>query len=207
MSGETEQNTALSARITGTGRGDRVRSAVVGAALAVFVVAVAGCSGSDTNPSPTASSTAASASSVLSPSSSSSSRPTTSGSASSTPASTAGSTSYPADKEQVCQARDQLQTSVGALTNTSLLTGGTSGIKAAVDQVQNDLTAFATAAGQNYQPQVNALQTSLQQLQTTTGNLQDGNLAANLQTLGSGIASVATAATDLFTQLQADCGP
>lgn len=204
MFGETEQHPALSVRLPGPFHWARVRSAVVGAALVVVVVAVAGCSSSDTNP--TTPSTSTSVSSAVSASSSPSSRPQTAGSPSSTHASSTGSASYPAGKEQVCQARDQLTTSIGALTNTSLLTGGTNGIKAAVEQVQNDLTAFTTAAGQDYQPQVNALKSSLQQLQTTTGNLQDDNLAGNLQTLGTGIAAVATAATDLFTQLKAACG-
>ena len=51
--------------------------------------------------------------------------------------------SYPAGKEQICAARDDLKTSLAALTNPSLLLGGTAGIAAAVKQVQTDLDAVA----------------------------------------------------------------
>lgn len=121
-------------------------------------------------------------------------------------AGSAGSTSYPAGKEQVCQARDQLKTSTTALTNPSLLTGGSTAIKAAVDQVQTDLTAVAAAGKQDYQPQVTAMQSSLQQLQTAVGNLGNGSASENLKTIGTAIAATGTAAGDLFTQLKTACG-
>jgi len=121
-------------------------------------------------------------------------------------AGSAGSTSYPAGKEQVCQARDQLKTSTTALTNPSLLTGGSTAIKAAVDQVQTDLTAVAAAGKQDYQPQVTAMQSSLQQLQTAVGNLGNGSASENLKTIGTAIAATGTATGDLFTQLKTACG-
>ena len=166
-----------------------VRSVVVSAAAAVLAVAVAGC-GSGTTPSTTTSTSTAG-----SPSS-----------ASASTAGSAGSTSYPAGKEQVCQARDQLKTSTTALTNPSLLTGGSTAIKAAVDQVQTDLTAVAAAGKQDYQPQVTAMQSSLQQLQTAVGNLGNGSASENLKTIGTAIAATGTAAGDLFTQLKTACG-
>ena len=177
-----------------------VRSVVVSAAAAVLAVAVAGC-GSGTTPSTTTSTSTAG-----SPSSASASTAGSSGSASASMAGSAGSTSYPAGKEQVCQARDQLKTSTTALTNPSLLTGGSTAIKAAVDQVQTDLTAVAAAGKQDYQPQVTAMQSSLQQLQTAVGNLGNGSASENLKTIGTAIAATGTAAGDLFTQLKTACG-
>ena len=179
-----------------------VRSVVVSAAAAALAVAVAGC-GSGTTPSTTTSTSTAG-----SPSSASASTAGSSGSASAsaTMAGSAGSTSYPAGKEQVCQARDQLKTSTTALTNPSLLTGGSTAIKAAVDQVQTDLTAVAAAGKQDYQPQVTAMQSSLQQLQTAVGNLGNGSASENLKTIGTAIAATGTAAGDLFTQLKTACG-
>jgi len=174
----------------------------VSAAAAALAVAVAGC-GSGTTPSTTTSTSTAG-----SPSSASASTAGSSGSASASAsmAGSAGSTSYPAGKEQVCQARDQLKTSTTALTNPSLLTGGSTAIKAAVDQVQTDLTAVAAAGKQDYQPQVTAMQSSLQQLQTAVGNLGNGSASENLKTIGTAIAATGTAAGDLFTQLKTACG-
>jgi len=188
-----------------------VRSVVVSAAAAALAVAVAGC-GSGTTPSTTTSTStagspsSASASTAGSSGSASASTAGSSGSASASMAGSAGSTSYPAGKEQVCQARDQLKTSTTALTNPSLLTGGSTAIKAAVDQVQTDLTAVAAAGKQDYQPQVTAMQSSLQQLQTAVGNLGNGSASENLKTIGTAIAATGTAAGDLFTQLKTACG-
>jgi len=198
-----------------------VRSIVVSAAVAVLAVGAAGC-GSSTTPSTTTSastagsSSSASVSAAKSSSSGSASAAKSSGSGSASAAKSSGSgsassgpstsTSYPADKQQVCQARDQLTTSMAALTTPSLLTGGTAAIKAAVDQVQTDLNAVAAAGKQDYQPQVTALQSSLQQLQTAVGNLGSGGAAQDLKTVATAVAATATAAGDLFTQLKTACG-
>ena len=188
-----------------------VRSIVVSAAVAVLAVGAAGC-GSSTTPSTTTSASTAGSSSSASVSaakssssgSASAAKSSGSGSASSGPST---STSYPADKQQVCQARDQLTTSIAALTTSSLLTGGTAAIKAAVDQVQTDLNAVAAAGKQDYQPQVTTLQSSLQQLQTAVGNLGSGGGAAqDLKTVGTAITATTTAAGGLFTQLKTACG-
>jgi hypothetical protein len=128
-------------------------------------------------------------------------------SATTTPTSSGTSTSvtYPAGKEKVCKARDNLKSSLAALTNPSLLTQGKSGIKSAVDKVQSDLTALANAGKGDYKPQIDALRTSLNQLQTAVGNLGNGNAAQNLQAVTTQISNVATTAKDLLSKLQADC--
>lgn len=129
-----------------------------------------------------------------------------SSSTSSTSATTTASTStYPADKQEICQARDQLQNSVSALTNPSLLTKGSAAITDAVNQVKTDLTNVETAANQDYQPQIQALQTSVDDLQTAAGNLGSGNVAQNMTAVGTAIASVGTDASSLFTQLETSC--
>jgi hypothetical protein len=136
----------------------------------------------------------------------SSSVSTTSTTVTSSASGTSGSTSYPAGKEQVCQARDQLKTSLAALTNPIILAGGTSGIKAAVNKVQSDLTALADASKQDYKPQVDAMQASVTQLQTAVGTVGSNNASQNLQAVGSAIATVGTSANDLFTKLKSTCG-
>ena len=158
---------------------------MAGAAAVALAVVLAGCS-SGTSPSTSSSATSSSSSSASS--------------------AVSGSTGYPAGKEQVCQARDQLKTSVTSLTNPTLLVGGTDAIKAAVGQVQTDLGGIVAAGKQDYEPQVTAVQSSLDQLQTAVGNLGNGNVTQNIQAVGAAIAATGTAAADLFSQLKTTCG-
>ena len=116
-----------------------------------------------------------------------------------------GSSTSTTDKEEICQARDDLQTSVTALTNPALLTQGTTAITAAVDDVKADVANLKPAASADYQPQFESLQTSIDDLETATGNLGNGNIAGNLTAVGTAIASVGTSATTLLTQLKATC--
>ena len=155
---------------------------MAGAAAVALAVVLAGCN-SATSPSTSSSAASSSASSAVS-----------------------GSTGYPAGKEQVCQARDQLKTSISALTNPTLLVGGADAIKAAVTQVQTDLGGVVAAGKQDYEPQVTAVQSSLDALQTAVGNLGNGNVTQNIQAVGTAIAATGTAAADLFSQLKTTCG-
>lgn len=179
------QSRAATTSDSASGRRPSRRVVVVAAALAVIATMAVGCS---------------------SGSSSGSSTSSTSVAASTTAVASSTAPSYPAGKEQVCQARDQLKTSINALANPSLLLGGTSAIASAVDQVQTDLTALSAAAKDDYKPQTTAVQTSLQQLQTAVGDLGNGDMTKNLQTVGTAIASVGTAGESLFTQLKTACG-
>ena len=95
---------------------------------------------------------------------------------------------------------------MAALTNPNLLKGGAAGIKAAISQVQTDLNALKTAAKGEYQPQLDAVQTALQQLQTAVGNLSNSQSSQNLAAVGSAIAKVGTTSAALFTTLQTSCG-
>ena len=126
-------------------------------------------------------------------------------SASTSTSSVSSSATYPADKQEVCQARDQLKTSVDALAKPALLVQGSAAIKAAVDQVQTDLDALKAAAKTDYQPQITALQTSVHDLQTAVGNVGNGSVAQNMTSLGTAIATVGTDASALFTLLKTTC--
>lgn len=134
---------------------------------------------------------------------------TTPSTTTSAPASAAGSSSPANDqagKEQVCAARDQLKTSVTALTDASLLAAGTTAIKAEVAQVQSDLAAVKKAGKQDYETQVDAMQSAVDQLQTAAGKVGNGDAAQNMQAVGTAIAATGVAAEDLFSKLQTTCG-
>ena len=126
----------------------------------------------------------------------------------STAAATAAATSgsYPADKAELCQARDQLKTSITALTSPALLTGGTDGITTALTQVQTDLQGVLAAGKQDSQAQIDALQSSLTNVQTAVGQLADGGGAQNLVAVGSAISATGTASAALFNELITACG-
>ena len=184
-----ELKTVFSPQSAGTvvaGRGPRAipGAAMAGAVAVTLAVVLAGCS---TSTSPSTSSSSTTSSAVASSAAS-------------------GSTSYPAGKEEICGARDQLKTSVTALTNPTMLVGGADAIKAAVGQVQTDLNAVVAAGKQDYEPQVTAMQSSLDQLQTAVGDLGNGSVTQNMQAVGTAIASTGTAAANLFTQLKTACG-
>ena len=177
----------------GRSPGRTIRSIGVGAVLVLLAGTTVACGSGNT----TTSSSAASSSSSSSSSSSA---------ASASAAATSGSTTYPAGKEQICQARDQLKTSITSLTDQGLLTAGTTAIKASVQQVQTDFDAVKSAAKEDYHSQVTDMQDALQQLQTAAGNLGNGDAAANLVAVGKAVTATAAAAEDLFTQLKTACG-
>jgi hypothetical protein len=173
----------------GRSSGGTIRSIGVGAVLVLLAGTTVACGSGNT----TTSSSAASSSSPTS-------------SASKSAAATSGSTTYPAGKEQICQARDQLKTSITTLTDQGLLTAGTTAIKASVQQVQTNFDAVKAAAKEDYHSQVTDMQDALQQLQTAAGNLGNGDVTANLVAVGKAVTATAAAAEDLFTQLKTACG-
>ncbi len=171
--------------------GPTLRSLAVAAVLTLLAGTTVACgSGSTTATTSSAAATSAAPSSTAAKSA----------------AATSGSTSYPAGKEQICQARDELRTSITSLTDMGLLASGTDAIKASVKQVQTNFDAVKTAAKDDYHSQVTDMQDALQQLQTAAGNLGSGDAAGNTVAVGKAITATAAAAEDLFTQLKTTCG-
>ena len=115
------------------------------------------------------------------------------------------SSSAPEGKEQVCAARDQLEASVSGLVDPDLLTEGTDGIRDAVDQVADDVQELRAAAGDDYGPQVEALQTDLEDLQNAVTELGAGGVGEGLAAVGTAITAVGTDASELFSLVSADC--
>ena len=110
-----------------------------------------------------------------------------------------------AGKQSVCTARSDLKSSVTALTNPALLTGGKAGIQAALDTVKTNLDAVASSAKSVYTPQVDAVKSAVNDLETALSKFGSGSLTSNLQAAGTAIASVGTTAAALIATLQAEC--
>jgi hypothetical protein len=116
------------------------------------------------------------------------------------------STTYPAGKQQLCEARAKLKTSVATLVKPSTLTSGRNAIKAAANQVKTNLTAFKKAAKGYYKPQINAVQAAVQQVVTAAGKLGNGQVSKNLEAVGSAITKVGTTTAALVANTKASCG-
>jgi ABC-type phosphate transport system substrate-binding protein len=84
----------------------------------------------------------------------------------------------------LCSARDALKSSIQSLTSVDVVKNGTSSLQSALEKVKTDLQAVKAAASAELQPQVKALEDSLQQLGTALTN-----------TGASGVAGVVSAAT------------
>ncbi len=116
------------------------------------------------------------------------------------------SSSSGTNKDAVCTARDKLQQSVTDLADPTLLTGGQSGIDSAVNKVQDNLDALESAAKSDYKPQVDAVNSSFDQLKTAVGNVGNGKLSDNLHQISDAISKFGTSTSSLYDALKARCG-
>jgi hypothetical protein len=115
---------------------------------------------------------------------------------SSTPAPSSGS-------GDMCADREALRSSVGALEEVDLVAEGTNGVTAAVDAVKDDLAALRGSVGADLQPQVQAVQDSVDALETAAADLGEGGAPA----AAAAVTSLSTAAGTLLDSLEAGaCG-
>ena len=191
-----DRSLAAAERPASPGRPRRLSHRAFGlSAGAVLTISVlAGCG--STNPAATTSSTAPAGSTSTS----------ASASAAGTGLSASASASYPAGKEEVCEARDDLKTSITALTDTKLLASGTEGIKAAVADVKASLSAFVGAGKESYKPEVDSLQSAIGGLETALDNLGTSTAGGEIASITGAALAAQQAASALFTKLTAECG-
>jgi hypothetical protein len=104
-----------------------------------------------------------------------------------------------------CAARSDLQSSVKALADPSLLTGGKAGIESAVDDVKSDLDEVKSTTKDANQSDVDATKTAVDDLEKAVKDLGDGSITANLTAIGNAIAKVGTTGGTLVSSLGADC--
>ena len=117
-------------------------------------------------------------------------------------ATTTGSSVAPANDE-LCADREALSTSVDKLKDLDLVAEGTNGVKSAVTDVKDKLEALRTSAGDELKPQVDAVQSDLDDLEAAIEQLGSGGAAAAVSTVTSLVSSAGT----LLDELQAGaCG-
>jgi hypothetical protein len=103
----------------------------------------------------------------------------------------------------VCTDREALESSVAALQDVDVRAEGANGLTAAIGTVEDDLRAFGDSAGSELQPQVDAVQDSIDQLKTAVDNLDSDGVAAAV----SAVSGVASSTATLVGSLEAgSCG-
>lgn len=108
-------------------------------------------------------------------------------------------------KQAVCEAAAQLQKSVKALADPSVLSEGTSGITDALDTVQQDLENLASTAQTAFKPQVDDVRRAISDLQSAVEGMSSSNFLGGAQAVGSAIADVASTTQALFRAVQEEC--
>ncbi|MET8149535.1 hypothetical protein ACIBSW_38330 [Actinoplanes sp. NPDC049668] len=107
----------------------------------------------------------------------------------------------------LCDARDQLGASVGALRGLDLATAGGTKLAAAAQQVHQDLDALGAAAQAAYQPTIAALRSALTSLAGTASEVSDReSLRAAMPELTAQVAAVSASWAALKQQLDNRCG-
>lgn len=107
-------------------------------------------------------------------------------------------------QDEYCEAGDSLRSSVAALADLNLITGGTDSLRAAVDAVQDDANELRDSASDAAADEVDALEQSVDDLESALGDLSGEISTANASALGSAIQDVGAAAQAVYGTLT-DC--
>lgn len=100
-----------------------------------------------------------------------------------------------------CADRDALRDSIGALADVDVVADGTNGLTAAIDDVSDDLAAVRESAGDDMQPEVDAVRSALDDVQTAVSNGPTDDLEGTADALST----LASSTSDLLDAL--DTGP
>lgn len=106
-----------------------------------------------------------------------------------------------------CASLQTLDNSVQALLSVKPLQVGTSGVEAAVSQVQTDLDAAAGTASTQFGPQIDALKQSVQAVSDTLTSANGQSIATVATQLATELPAVKTAWDNLQTAVSSlNCG-
>ncbi len=100
---------------------------------------------------------------------------------------------------ELCEARDELRSSLSDLTNVNIVANGTTALTDALGEISDDLVDVRAAAGEDLQAQTDALQDSLSALQTAVENLASGGGQASA--VITAVADVGSTGGTLLTSL------
>lgn len=125
--------------------------------------------------------------------------------ATTSPTTSATSSATTSNSKAVCADYDALKQSLSNLTHINVLTAGRDGINAALSDVTSKLTTLKSSAQQEFEPQIDQLDTAVTQLKNTVSNLSSGNLAGSVKTIATQIAAIGTAGRNLGSAVASTC--
>jgi hypothetical protein len=107
----------------------------------------------------------------------------------------------------VCDARDELDSSLEALGEVDISAENTNALEADVREVRDDIDAVADAAQEEAGDEVDDLRTALDELETAVGEFGDQeSTSAAVAAVGSAVTDLARAAGALSEALAQECG-
>jgi hypothetical protein len=130
----------------------------------------------------------------------SSTEPTATSSPVSSPASSPVSPTGTTSNAAVCQAADHLRSAIDALAQIDVIKQGTSAVQQAFGQVKSGIAELASAAKDQYGPQLRQVQTASDAVQSA---LDQAKSSLSAQTLGALATAVHTLVQDTRTLLTA----
>ena len=98
---------------------------------------------------------------------------------------------------EVCAAKEDLQTSITDLKDVNIASSGTSGLQSAITKIKDNLSTLRSAAGDQLKPEIDAFQTSLDDLQKAIENVSSGGVSA----VATAVKDTGTSGADLLDAL------
>ena len=116
-----------------------------------------------------------------------------------------GSSNTSASKPSFCSSLTTLETSVKALPTTDVVKNGTSALKTAADTVVKDAKQVVDSAKHDFPNETAAISSSVDALQTTVTQIQNGATPALVAQAVGNAASVTTAVKNFSSSTSSKC--
>jgi hypothetical protein len=104
-----------------------------------------------------------------------------------------------------CDKADQLKSSVSALEKVNVTENGLSALKTDLAQVKSDLNALAAAAKTQFQPQIQAVKTSADQVSASLSAAKDNPSRTTLNSVVVSVKGLGASAKTLQDSVSATC--
>lgn len=108
-------------------------------------------------------------------------------------------------KPDVCSKRDDLKKSVDSLLSVNPVSDGTTEVRSRLTDVQNATTELAKAAGDQFQPEIDAFKTSTAKVATDVKGLTGSDKTGALSALATDVPAVRTSYDALLNAVGSAC--
>ena len=122
-----------------------------------------------------------------------------------TNATTATSTATATGTAAVCADYDALKASLSNLVHINVVNAGRDGIEAALDDVSAKLATLKSSAQQEFKSQIDQLDSAVNDLKTTLGNLSGNSLGGTVTTIATQLVAIGNAGRALGSAVAQTC--